>query len=336
MKEALFFDRLKDNNVRCKLCNHLCLIHPDNRGKCGVRENKNGTLYTLVYGKVCAYNIDPIEKKPLYHFYPSSKSLSFSTKGCNFRCLHCQNYSIAQTNKHESFDNAIEYKPEDIVLDAINCQCQSISYTYTEPTVFFEFAFDTAQIAKEKGIKNVFVSNGYTSDLATEQIAPFLDVNNIDLKGDDNFYKEICGARLQPVLDTIKMMKERGVWVEVTTLIIPSLNDSDGFLQWTANFIKSVDPNMPWHITRFHPTHKMLNLPPTPLKTLLKAREIGLNTGLNYVYTGNVVGSEGEHTYCPSCKKVVIERSGFSVGSINIKSGQCIYCGYKIAGVGLP
>lgn len=336
MKEAFFFDRLNNNNVRCNLCNHKCLILPGKRGKCCVRENRGGTLYTLVYGRICAYNIDPIEKKPLFHFFPGSTSLSFSTKGCNFTCLHCQNYSIAQIDKDETFDNSIVHQPEHIVNDAINSNCKSISYTYSEPTVFFEFAYDTAVIAKQKGIRNVFVSNGYTSDVATEKIAPFLDANNIDLKGDDNFYKNVCGARLQPVLDTIKMMKDRGVWVEITTLIIPNLNDNDEFLQWTANFIKSVDPDMPWHITRFHPTYKMLNHPPTPLKTLIKAREIGINAGLNYVYTGNVAGVEGEHTYCPNCKKVVIERIGYSLGAIKMQSGKCVFCGYKIAGIGMP
>ncbi|MCX8026745.1 MAG: AmmeMemoRadiSam system radical SAM enzyme [Thermodesulfovibrionales bacterium] len=336
MKEALFFERLQGNSVRCNLCSHHCVILPDKRGKCGVRENRNGTLFSLVYGKVCAYNIDPIEKKPLFHFYPGSKSLSFSTKGCNFSCLHCQNYSIAQISKDETFDNGIEYRPENIVNDALMSNSKSISYTYSEPTVFFEFAYDTAVIAKQKGIKNVFVSNGYNTSLATHKIAPYLDANNIDLKGDDDFYKNVCGAKLQPVLDTIRLMKEKGVWVEVTTLIIPNMNDDDEFLYWVADFIKSIDVNMPWHITRFHPTHKLLNQPPTPLKTLIKARQIGIDAGLHYVYTGNVPGFEGEHTYCPGCKKVVIERMGFSIGNVNMRSGRCNYCGYEIAGVGMP
>lgn len=230
MKEAMFYERLGDRKVRCFLCAQHCIISPGKRGICAVRENIEGTLYSLVYGKIVAHHIDPIEKKPLFHFYPGSRSYSIATVGCNFRCLHCQNYDISQYPKIYPDIPGEKMSPEEVVREAEISGCQSISYTYTEPTIFFEFAYDCARIAHEKGIKNVFVSNGYTSPEATRAIAPYLDANNIDLKGDDNFYKKVAGARLQPVLDTIKLMKELGVWVEVTTLIIPAYNDSEDFI----------------------------------------------------------------------------------------------------------
>ena len=338
MKKAKFFAPFdkERGSVKCVLCSHGCIVESGKRGLCGVRENHEGVLYSLVYGNLVALNIDPIEKKPLFHFFPGSLSFSIATKGCNFRCRHCQNATISQVIRDEGLDLSYSYSPEQIIAETIRTGCKSISYTYTEPTVFLEFALDTAILARQKGIKNVFVSNGYTSEEATRAIVPYLDANNIDLKGDDGFYKSICGARLQPVLDTIKMMKDANVWVEVTTLIIPTLNDSEEFLQWAADFIRSVDPAMPWHITRFHPTYKLTHIPPTPLETLQKAREIGLRTGLKYVYTGNVPGDGGEHTYCPECKRVVIERVGFTVRGIYIKDSRCTYCGYTIDGVGLP
>lgn len=338
MKEAKFYYPLDNERgtVKCTLCSHGCIIQDRKRGLCGVRENREGVLYSLVYGNLVALNIDPIEKKPLFQFLPGSLSFSIATMGCNFRCRHCQNAAISQVPKDLSLEPSSFYSPGQIVGETLRSGCKSISYTYTEPTVFLEFALDTAILARQKAIKNVFVSNGYTSEEATKAIAPYLDANNIDLKGDDEFYKTICGARLQPVLDTIKRMKDSNVWVEITTLVIPTLNDSEDFLHWAAGFIKSVDPAMPWHITRFYPTYQLTHLPPTPLETLQRAREIGLKTGLKYVYTGNVPGDGGEHTYCPNCKRVVIERLGFAVRSIHIKDSRCTYCGYTIDGVGLP
>ncbi|MBI5213249.1 MAG: AmmeMemoRadiSam system radical SAM enzyme, partial [Nitrospirae bacterium] len=226
--------------------------------------------------------------------------------------------------------------PEQVVQEAELAGCKSISYTYTEPTIFMEFAYDCARLAHEKGIKNVFVSNGFSSPDATKLIAPYLDANNIDLKGDDDFYKKVAGARLQPVLDTIKLMKELGVWVEITTLIIPGYNDSEEFLQWVAGFIKSIDIAMPWHVTQFYPTYKMLDRPRTPVNTLRTARDIGLKAGLKYVYEGNVPGEGGENTYCHSCGELLIERFGFSLTTIRMKDSKCQKCGAQIDGIGMP
>ncbi|MEM2933636.1 MAG: AmmeMemoRadiSam system radical SAM enzyme [Methanocellales archaeon] len=337
MREALLYEKLGDERVKCHLCNHYCTISPGKRGICAVRENRDGTLYSLVYGKVIAAHIDPIEKKPLFHFYPGSKSYSIATVGCNFKCDHCQNYEISQYSKEYYPDiPGVEMAPEQVVREAKKARCESISYTYTEPTVFFEFAYDCARLARESGIKNVFVSNGYTSEEAVRFIAPYLDANNIDLKGDENFYRKVSGARLQPVLDTIKLMKELGIWVEVTTLVIPNYNDSEAFLRWAAEFIKSIDPSIPWHVTQFYPTYKLLDQPRTPINTLRKAREIGLKAGLKYVYEGNVPGEGGENTYCPECGELLIERFGYILTRIKMKHSTCPKCGARIAGVGMP
>jgi len=279
-------------------------------------------------------NIDPIEKKPLFHFLPESTSFSIATVGCNFHCLHCQNFSISQYPKEHGGEIPGQYvSPEAIVEATLRYGCKSISYTYTEPTIFMEYAYDCAKLAHEKGIKNVFVSNGYTGPEATTTIAPYLDGNNIDLKGDSEHYKKICGARLEPVLETIKLMKELGVWVEVTTLVIPDHNDSEEGLRNIAEFIKSVDPFIPWHVTQFYPTYKLTDKPRTPIKTLRRAREIGFEVGLKYVYEGNVPGEGGENTYCHNCKKLIIRRYGFSILENRIRNGKCSECGVEIKGV---
>jgi pyruvate formate lyase activating enzyme len=336
MHEALLYEKKDGSSVHCRLCNHYCTITPGRRGICAVRENRDGTLYTLVYGKIITAQIDPIEKKPLYHFQPGSRSFSIATVGCNFHCKHCQNHDIAQAPQRTDGIPGQNTTPEQIVNAAAAAGCTSISYTYTEPTIFFEFAYDCARIAHERGIKNVFVSNGYTSPEATRMIAPYLDANNIDLKGDETFYQKLAGAKLQPVLDTIRLMKELGVWVEVTTLIIPDWNDSDEFLKRAADFLVSVDPDIPWHVTQFHPTHELLDKPRTPRSSLERARTIGMNAGLKYVYEGNMPGSGGESTHCPSCGRMLIERIGFSVRSINLTNGHCPSCNTAIAGVNLP
>jgi len=336
MKEARFYERLDEGRVKCHLCCHYCVIKPGRRGRCGVRENRNGTLFSLVYGKIIARHVDPIEKKPLFHFHPGSRSYSIATVGCNFRCLHCQNHEIAQYPKRHPDITGEEMTPQDVVDAAERAGCRSISYTYTEPTVFMEFACDCARLAHERGIKNVFVSNGYTSAEAAGELAPYLDANNIDLKGNEDFYKEVAGARLEPVLDTIRLMKQLGVWVEVTTLIIPSYNDSEEFLRWAADFIRSVDPAIPWHVTQFYPTYKLLDQPRTPVGILRRAREIGIEAGLKYVYEGNVPGEGGESTYCPSCGTLLIERIGFSLSRITMREGRCPDCNSTIDGVGMP
>lgn len=333
MKEAMFYDKLENQKVKCFLCAHNCIISDGRRGICAVRENRKGTLYSLVYGRVISMNIDPIEKKPLFHFYPASTSFSIATVGCNFKCMHCQNYDISQYPKKHNDIPGEDVTPEEIVNAAEKAGCKSISYTYTEPTIFFEFAYDCARLAHAKGIKNIFVSNGYTGPEPTKTIAPYLDGNNIDLKGSEEFYKKICGARLQPVLDTIRLMKSLGVWVEITTLVIPAHNDSEENLKWIAEFIKSIDPAIPWHVTQFYPTYQLLDLPRTPVKILRRAREIGLEVGLKYVYEGNVPGEGGENTYCPNCGELLIERYGFYIKKNKMADSQCFKCKTKIDGI---
>jgi pyruvate formate lyase activating enzyme len=279
-------------------------------------------------------NIDPIEKKPLFHFQPGSTSFSIASVGCNFRCEHCQNFEISQYPKeHEGEILGQHVTPEAIVGAAEKNGCKSISYTYTEPTIFFEFAYDCARLAHKRGIKNVFVSNGYTTPEATKVIAPYLDGNNIDLKGNDDFYKKMCGGKLDPVKETIRLMKELGVWVEVTTLIIPDYNDSEEDMRNIAEFINSVDPFIPWHVTQFYPTYQLTDKPRTPIKTLRRARDIGFETGLKYVYEGNVPGEGGENTYCHNCKKLLIKRFGFSIIENRVKDGNCSECGTDMKGV---
>lgn len=335
MKEAMLYERLGDKKIRCFLCSHRCFVSNGKRGICAVRENIDGALFSLVYGKVVASHVDPIEKKPLFHFLPGSSSFSIATAGCNLRCRHCQNYEISQFPR-ERPDVQIpgeNMTPEEIVNMAERYGCKSISYTYTEPTIFFEFAYDCAILAKGKGIKNIFVSNGFMTPESVRAIAPYLDGNNIDLKGGEKFYKEVCGARAEPVRDTIRLMKELGVWVEVTTLIIPGYNDAEEDLKSAAEFIRSVDPAIPWHVTQFYPTYKLTDAPRTPIKTLRWARQMGFDTGLKYVYEGNVPGEGGENTYCPNCRELLIQRFGFSIKESRIKEGKCLSCGETIEGV---
>ncbi len=336
MKEATFYERLEGAKVKCYLCHQHCTIREGKRGFCGVRENREGTLYTLVWERVVARNIDPIEKKPLFHFWPGSSSYSIATVGCNFRCTHCQNYDISQYPREYPDIPGEQVSAAEIVEAAVRSRCASISYTYVEPTIFFEYAFECAKLARERGLANVFVSNGYTGPEATRTLAPYLDANNIDLKSfSDTHYRKICGARLQPVLDTIKLMKELGVWIEVTTLVIPGLNDSEAELRDIARFIKGVGEEVPWHVTQFYPTYKLTDRGRTPVATLRRAREIGLEEGLRYVYEGNVPGEGGENTYCYRCGELLIGRVGFYIGSVRIKEGKCPKCGAAIDGVGL-
>lgn len=334
MHEALFYEKGKDNVVICNLCNHHCHIKPGKRGICGVRGNQDGRLISYVYGRLVAENRDPVEKKPLFHFLPGTETHSISTVGCNFHCLHCQNYHISQyPHMHNGEISGRTRTPEEVVDSAEENGSQSLSYTYVEPTIFYEFARDCAQLAHERGLKNIFVSNGYMSAAVTRDLAPLLDGINIDIKAfRDDFYKKICKARLQPVLDTVKLMHELGVWVEVTTLLIPGLNDSDDELRDVARFIRGIDAAMPWHVTAFRPTYKLTDRPATPVETLRRARDIGLAEGLDYVYEGNIPGEGGENTYCPSCKEEIITRWGFSIRQNRLHNGQCPGCGQKIAG----
>ncbi|MCK4277654.1 MAG: AmmeMemoRadiSam system radical SAM enzyme [Desulfurellaceae bacterium] len=333
MKEALLYKKLSENKARCDLCNHRCVIKEGERGVCGVRENRKGTLYTLVYGKAIANHIDPIEKKPFFHFLPASLCYSIATVGCNFTCLHCQNAEISQYPKeHNGEIIGFDLSPEQIVKEAKENGCKSISYTYTEPTIFFEYALDTMKLAKEEGMKNTFVTNGFMTKEAIDMMQPYLDAANIDLKSySERFYHTVCGGRLKPVLENIEYMKKKDIWVEVTTLVIPDMNDDPMQIISIAQFIKDIDPGIPWHISRFYPAYKLQEIPPTPAKTLINIRQMGLQVGLRYVYLGNVPGEgDGENTYCYSCHKLLIKREGFSVFENHIKDGKCSFCGAKI------
>lgn len=333
----MLYEKVGNKKVQCNLCAHRCKINEGKKGICLVRENRDGILYTLVYGRTISQAIDPIEKKPLFNFYPGTTAYSIATVGCNFKCQFCQNWEISQMVRDKHLIMGNEASPESIVENAKRYGSKSIAYTYTEPTIFFEYAYDTAKLAHEADIKNVFVTNGYMTEEALKEINPYLDAANVDLKSfSDDFYRKLCGARLQPVLDTLKLMKKLGIWVEVTTLIIPSLNDSPDELRKIAKFIvNELGDDTPWHISRFYPSYNLKDKPPTPIDTIHKAREIGLNEGLKYVYEGNVPDSKGESTYCPNCKNLVIKRWGYQITKKDIKDGICQHCGFKIDGVGL-
>jgi len=334
MKEAYLYEKEAKGRVRCFLCSHRCLIADGKRGICCVRENTKGVLYSLVYEKLISSNVDPIEKKPFFHFMPGSKAFSIATMGCNFRCLHCQNHEISQLPEGEVTIIGEKVSSEEIVSMAKKHNCASISYTYTEPTIFFEYAYDTAKVAHTKGLKNTFVTNGYMTTEALDMIAPYLDAANVDLKAfSEEFYKKVCGAKLKPVLESIAKIHDLGIWVEVTTLIIPTLNDSDGELREIARFIRSVSPEIPWHVSAFYPTYKMLDKPRTSPETIRHAREIGLEEGLKYVYTGNIPGEEGENTACPQCNNTLIRRLGYHITESGITEGKCPHCATPIAGV---
>jgi pyruvate formate lyase activating enzyme len=289
---------------------------------------------THVYGEVIAAHVDPIEKKPFYHFLPGTTSFSIATVGCNFRCPFCQNWEISQASKKDKPDSrGYALSPQDVVRNACESGCRSISYTYTEPTVFFEYAYETAKIAKQAGLDNNFVTNGYMTAEALKTIRPYLDAANVDLKAfRGETYKKICQARLEPVLDSIKLMRELGIWVEVTTLVVPGMNDGEEELRDIARFIAGVGPDIPWHISRFHPDYTYTNVRPTPMATLRRALDIGAGEGLRYVYVGNVMG-EGDFTSCSKCRKTLIRRHGFWVEENIIKNGRCPHCGTPIPGV---
>lgn len=334
LKEALLYKKLDDNKISCFLCNHHCKISDGNFGICLVRQNRKGVLYSHAYRNIVAANIDPIEKKPLFHFLPGSVSFSIATAGCNFRCGFCQNWQISQRQEFDKLGGGErDISPEEIVALASKSRCQSISYTYTEPTIFFEYALEISQLAKKEGIKNVFVTNGYMTKEALEMIQPYLDGANVDLKSfSDSFYRKTCGASLEPVKESIKLMHWMKIWVEITTLIIPTLNDSPEELTKLADFIASVGVGIPWHISRYHPEYKIDNLNLTPIETLKMAQAIGKKSGLRHVYLGNVP-LEGENTYCYKCGELLIERHGFSILQQKIKNSRCPKCSSVIDGI---
>ncbi len=344
MKEALLYEKLDEGRVRCHLCAHRCTIAPGRKGVCLVRENRDGTLYTLVYGLPLSQAVDPIEKKPLFHFHPGSTAFSIATAGCNFRCRFCQNADISQMPRDRGELRGRRASPEEVVRAAARYGPRSIAYTYTEPTIFFEYSYDIARLAHAEGIASVYVTNGYMTremlDLfqgVGDGHEPWLDAANVDLKAfRDETYKKVCGARLQPVLDSLKTMKELDVWVEVTTLVVPDLNDSEGELGDIAQFIAGeLGVETPWHVSRFHPDYEMRDRDWTPATTLRRAYELGREAGLRYVYVGNLPGAHLEDTLCPGCGQVAIGRRGFRVTQRNTRDGKCAHCDTPIDGVGM-
>jgi pyruvate formate lyase activating enzyme len=336
MKEAMLYNKIKDNYVQCDLCQHRCRIAEGKFGICGVRQNTGGILYSLVYGKAIATQTDPVEKKPMFHFQPGSKSFSIATVGCNFQCVFCQNSNIARMPGDQGRIAGEDFSPEEVVKAAIKNGCKNIAYTYTEPTVYFEYAYDTARIAHENGLKNIFVSNGYMTPEAIEKITPFLDGINVDLKAfDDNIYKKYMGGHLDRMLESIKALYNAGIWMEITTLIVPTLNDTIEQIAGIAKFIKNLSPDIPWHISRYHPSYKFTKAGPTPTAILHLAEKTGREKGLHYIYIGNVWGDAGENTVCWNCGTVLISRRGFCVIKNSITEGKCPNCATKIAGVDL-
>ncbi len=330
-KEAMLWEPKDGGKVRCRLCSHRCVIGERNRGFCGVRENRKGTLYTLNYALASSVSPDPIEKKPLFNFYPGTSVFSLGTIGCNFRCSYCQNYTISQTDLDETARHLTEYLPQKAVELARDYDCMGLAWTYNEPTIWFEYTYDSAKLAKENGLYTVYVTNGYMTEEALDTIAPYLDAMNIDIKGfKEEFYNKMTSAKLNPVLETVRRAVDKGIHIELTYLIIPTKNDSEKEIGEFIDWVAGIDDRVPVHFTRFHPDYKMIDLHPTPLPTLQRAREMGLEK-LKYVYTGNVVGDKGENTYCYNCNEPIIKRWGFSVKGLNLKDmNKCPNCGARI------
>lgn len=334
IREARLYERLERGNVRCTACAHYCRVRPGLAGICGVRENRAGRLVSLVYGKAVAAEVDPIEKKPFYHFYPGSRAYSIATAGCNLHCRFCQNWTISQMHKAD-FVPGFPLPPEAVVVCALADACEIVAYTYTEPTIFIEYALDTAALAKEKGLGNVFVSNGYYTSEALEAMASLVDAVNIDLKSlRDPYYRKICGATLAPVLDSIERTFRTGIWIEVTTLVVPGLNDSDDELRDLARFLVRLSPDIPWHVSRFFPAYELADRGPTPKATLRRALDLGREEGLHHVYLGNLLG-EKEDTACARCGEILLERMNLHLVANHLEKGACPRCLEPLAGVGL-
>ncbi len=336
MKKTMFYKKLDNNITQCNICSHECKISKGKTGICSIRKNRNGDLYLLVYGLTSGTGIDKIEKKPFFHFMPDSEAFSIGTIGCNFACQFCQNAWMSQCGK----DPKVEIPPlyelpaEEIVDTCLEENIPIIAYTYNEPVIFFEYTYDIAKLAHEKGLKNVYVSNGYATNQVIDKTAPLLDAINIDLKSFSNdFYRKICKASLKPVLNNIKRYYEKGVWVEITTLIISEENDSDKELTQIAEFIASISKSIPWHVTRFTPDYKMKDKSPTPESTIKKAYDIGKKAGLKYVYAGNITSEDLHSTYCPKCGNKIIQRDWGYTRVVGLEKGKCEKCGEEIDGV---
>jgi pyruvate formate lyase activating enzyme len=331
-KEALLYDKLANNVVKCNVCPRRCVIKPGKRGFCRTRENRDGKLYTLIYGEVTSMAVDPIEKKPFFNFWPGSQIFSISTFGCSFTCPWCQNWQISQASREEIATEQVT--SERIIELTKRYDCHSIAYTYNEPIIWLEYVIDTGKLAKKEGFQNVLVSNGFITLEALDVMAPYIDAANIDIKGfTEEFYHKYCGATLKGVLDATEAMVKKGIHVELTTLIVPDVNDNPEETRQIAQWVKNkLGPDVPLHFSQFYPMYKMANMQPTPVSTLVKAREIAQNEGLNYVYIGNVPGEKGESTYCPKCKTTLIERYGFEISKWNLTDKmQCPKCNTPIA-----
>ncbi len=332
-QEAMFYKKLTDERVECELCPRGCKIADLERGYCGVRENRGGKYYTLVHSRVCALNVDPIEKKPLFHYLPGAKAYSIATAGCNIECKFCQNWQISQFRPEQL--NNMKLPPEEVVKFAKEERCEVIAYTYSEPVIFYEYVYDTARAARRGGVKSVMISNGYIKEEPLTKLCKELDAVKIDFKAfTEKFYRETCSGELKPVLDTLLTLKDLGIWFEVVMLIVPTLNDSHEELKDMCSWInRNLGTDVPIHFSRFHPTYKIKNLPPTPIKTLERARDIALDSGLNFAYLGNVPGHPGENTYCPDCKELVIRRAGHTILQNSLEGSACGNCQHPIPGV---
>ncbi len=332
-KLSPFFTSLSGGEIQCDLCPRRCRVSKGKRGACRVRENRDGKYYSLVYGNPCAIHLDPIEKKPLFHVLPSTTSFSLATVGCNFQCKFCQNWEISQASPEDVY--SYDVPPEIIVKKAKEAGAHSIAYTYVEPTIFYEYMVDICQLVKKAGLLNVCHSNGFINPEPLKNLCKVMDAANIDLKGfTEAFYRDVCNGELNPVLETLKTLKKEKVHLEITNLVIPTQNDDLSGLKEMCLWIKKeLGADTPIHFSRFYPLYKLRSLPPTPVSTLEKARNTALSSGLEYVYIGNIPGHEGEHTFCPKCKKLLIQRIGYMVGENHLKGGKCKYCGKPIPGI---
>ncbi|MFA5039541.1 MAG: AmmeMemoRadiSam system radical SAM enzyme [Candidatus Omnitrophota bacterium] len=331
--QASYYQKLENKIVQCLLCPRQCVISDKQRGFCGVRENQGGELYTLVYGKPCSLHLDPIEKKPLFHVLPGARTFSLATVGCNLKCKFCQNWQISQASVEDVA--VLSLSPEQVVEKARESGAPVIAYTYTEPTVFYEYMFDIARLARKAGLKNVMHSAGFINEEPLRKLCPYLDAANIDLKGfSEKFYSQMTLGRLEDVLRTLEILKSEGVWVEVTNLLIPGVNDSPEEIRKLSRWIATrLGPETPLHFSRFWPLHKLLHLSPTPVSALRMAKKIAQEEGLMYVYIGNVPGTEDEDTLCPRCQAKVVDRASYVITSLHVVEGKCGHCGAPLEGI---